>query len=101
MNDKEIKLIKKITDKIRDNATRWEGLVELKNIQLKSIDSLIYYCDDSFWLVRWAVIEKIGDMQPNDIQFLFNKLLDNDFHVKKNTKKRKKNANKCESIQVS
>ena len=82
-------MLKDIVETIRKKNTRWEGLVQLKELA-EPIDIRLfkYYCDDSFWLIRWAVIEKIGDLKLIDcLDTLCEKLSDSDSHVKKNAKK--------------
>ena len=74
---------------IRDKNTRWDGLVQLKELETADdIERFIHYCEDSFWLIRWAVIEKIGDLKLTKcLDTLFEKLADKDSHVRKNTQK--------------
>ena len=51
-----------IVETIRNKNTRWDGLVQLKDLdQPIEIERFIHYCNDSFWLIRWAIIETIGD----------------------------------------
>tara|TARA_Y100001970_G_C14249323_1_gene870617 strand:- start:1504 stop:2388 length:885 start_codon:yes stop_codon:yes gene_type:complete len=82
-------MLDKIVEAIRKKNTRWDGLVQLKELtETSETDRFIYYCDDSFWLIRWAIIEKIGDLKlTNCLDKLFEKLSDPDSHVRKNTKK--------------
>ena len=57
-------MLKEIVETIRNKNTRWEGLVQLKELaDPLDIQLFKYYCDDSFWLIRWAIIEKIGDLK--------------------------------------
>ena len=98
MKNNKQDLIKAIINQIRTKATRWEGLVALKHIQIKDVESLLYYCNDSFWLIRWAIIEKIGNLKPKNINFLFDKLSDTDMHVQKNAQKA---ISKCVTTDIS
>ena len=78
-----------IINLIREEETRWEGLIELKDYGL-NIDEkeLNLYCNDSLWVIRWAVIEKIGDLKKiNCLPEVFKKLADKDAHVRKTAKK--------------
>ncbi|MBA95504.1 MAG: hypothetical protein CMP21_07250 [Rickettsiales bacterium] len=78
-----------IVKTIRDKNTRWDGLVQLKELEESDeIERFSHYCEDSFWLIRWAVIEKIGDLKIIEcLDILFEKLADKDSHVRKNTQK--------------
>ncbi len=78
-----------IVETIRNKNTRWDGLVQLKDLEQPiEIERFIHYCNDSFWLIRWAIIEKIGDLKLIEcLDILFEKLGDTDHHVRKNTQK--------------
>ena len=78
-----------IVEKIRDPLTRWDGLVELKNIKdLPDEDILKEYCEDQLWIIRWVILEKIGDLGLTAcIEKCFEKLLDTDLHVVRNAEK--------------
>ena len=91
-----------IVDTIRNPATRWEGLVQLKEFKDTSqTDRFIYFCDDTFWLIRWAVIEKIGDLKLKKcIPKLFEKLRDPDPNVQKNVQKALQKCSKKNLSQI-
>ncbi|RAP26280.1 hypothetical protein DID78_06900, partial [Candidatus Marinamargulisbacteria bacterium SCGC AG-343-D04] len=81
--------ITNIVEKIRNPATRWDGLVELKNIkEITDEETLIEYCDDQLWIIRWVIIEKIGDLGISSCtEKCFEKLSDTDAHVVRNAEK--------------
>lgn len=78
-----------IIEKLRNDETRWDAILELKLIQNpKDVSILINLLSDQDWVVRWAVAEKLGDYRDAAaLTSLSELLVDPDIHVRKNAKK--------------
>jgi len=75
-----------IVEKLRNEHTRWDAILELKLLQNpEDIPLLINLLSDDDWIVRWSVAEKLGDFRdPKAIKPLAALLADPDAHVRKN-----------------
>ena len=77
-----------IIDKLRNETTRWDGILELKLLQGDHVETLIQYLKDPDWVVRWCISEKLGDIRDiRALNPLFNTFVDSDSHVRKNSAK--------------
>lgn len=78
-----------IIDKLRNEDTRWEALLDLKVSHDKMwLPHLHHYLADENWIVRWSVAEKLGDIGDKaSVPNLLKVLKDPDFHVQKNAYK--------------
>ena len=78
--------LSQIIDCLQDEDTRLEGILSLKSLSYPEIgDDLVGLLDDSDWIVRWCVAEKLGDMLYKPaIPTLVRRLSDDDGHVRKN-----------------
>jgi HEAT repeat protein len=70
--------------KIRSQEDRWEGVLEIKNIQdLEGINDLLHATKDDFWMIRWVTLEKLEQLQDSSaIDALLNMLNDSDLTVR-------------------
>lgn len=85
----EQKRLKGIITKLEGKDKRWEAIAELKEWHTVVHSDLLFpYIHHDEWLVRWAVIEKMGDLRDSKfLTALFQKLNDQDPHVVRNTQK--------------
>ncbi|MGE4170447.1 MAG: HEAT repeat domain-containing protein [Candidatus Margulisiibacteriota bacterium] len=76
-------------DRLRKEETRWDAILELKMMHFPGIaKALVHSLRDPDWVVRWAVAEKLGDLQdPIALEGLCGLLADPDVHVKQNAVK--------------
>lgn len=78
-----------ILDLLRNEETRWDGILKLKTINdPKIVEPLISLLRDPEWVIRWSIAEKLGDLgDTRAIKPLLGLLLDTDLHVRKNAVK--------------
>jgi HEAT repeat protein len=84
-----IEQLENIISKLKDESTRWDAILELKIFDAsKHIFYLINLLNDSDWIIRWCVAEKLGDINnPQTILPLISILSDTDPHVRKTAAK--------------
>ena len=71
--------------RLRDEDQRWEAILELKVIEGEALsERLIPYLDDSEWIVRWCLTEKLGDLKDvGSLGVLKNQLEDSSIYVRR------------------
>ena len=82
--DKTIQNLEKSVEKIQSRSNSWEAIVEIKRQEkIEDLAPLIAGAKDSFWLLRWTCIEKLGSLKkPEAVNILLNLLNDHDQTVK-------------------
>ena len=77
------KSLKPIFAKIKDPVYRWDGLLELKQLELKQFKDILAYAKHPFWLISWAILDKIADFDDEKaIPYLFPFIKHNDSQIK-------------------
>lgn len=69
--------------KIRNQEDSWDAIIDIKNAPIDTTKELIEASKDTFWMIRWVVVEKLEQMKnPDAIDSLLNMLNDSDSTVK-------------------
>ncbi len=77
------KSLKEIFVKLQNPMYSWEGLIELKKLDVNHFKDILVYVKHPFWLVSWAILDKIADFDDESaIPFLFPYLKHPDPQVK-------------------
>lgn len=86
---KPSKALQDIVDRLRQEETRWDAILQLKLLKGdEHIPDLIRLLSDSDWIIRWCIAEKLGDFRDvRGVKALVRLLSDADFHVRKNASK--------------
>tara|TARA_A100001015_G_scaffold289906_1_gene362309 strand:+ start:2029 stop:2940 length:912 start_codon:yes stop_codon:yes gene_type:complete len=73
MNKKELKKsLEEIFEQIKDPLYRWDGLIALKQLDVENYKDLLVYTKHPFWLISWAILDKIADFkEEKSIPHLF------------------------------
>ncbi len=87
--NKEAEKLAEIIDQLRNEDTRWDAIVKLRDMDFSnSISVLTPYLKDRDWVVRWIIAEKCGEWGDDTVaQDLIRLLQDRDFHVRQNASK--------------
>ncbi len=76
-----------IIDQLTDPVYRWNGLVDLKNLDVANFQDILVFVQHPFWLVSWAFLDKIQDFKNEEaIPFLFPFIMHPDPQIRQKVK---------------